>query len=81
MSPHIYTGEWSKNIRFIELNGQFHGGISDAVGTEMNKIDTNLENFFSLKNTTYDCDSLKGKDLTKYNLKEWCLKSPKSMYC
>lgn len=57
LSPEIYTGAYSKNIHFLELKDQYHGGINQVVGAEMNDIDTNLDVFFKLHNTAYDCDT------------------------
>jgi len=55
LGPHIYTGESSNNLRFLELKDQIHGGINAIVGDEMNLIDSDLSEFFKIKNTVYDC--------------------------
>ena len=54
LSPEIYTGDSSNNLRFYELNNEVHW-ISKGVVAEMNLIDTNLQNFFALKNMAEDC--------------------------
>jgi hypothetical protein len=55
LGPHIYTGESNRNLRFLELKDQIHGGVNQIVGNEMNDIDSNLTDFFSLKNSAFDC--------------------------
>ena len=62
LGPHIYTGESSKNLRFLELKDQIHGGINAFVGAEMNLIDSNLSEFFKIKNTAYDCGNNGGTE-------------------
>jgi hypothetical protein len=46
----------------------------------MNDIDTNLDVFFKLHNTAYDCDT-RVQNTFSSHIKKWCLENPTNPKC
>ena len=61
LAPEIYTGEFANNLRFHELTGETHW-VSQGVADEMSLIDSDLSNFFALKNSAKDCGAKAEKE-------------------
>lgn len=81
LTPQIYTGDYKHNIRFLELEGQYHGGVNAVVGAQMNDVDSNLIDFYKIQDTAYDCDTRDTKEDAEKQFKKWCLKNPTNPKC
>ena len=61
LAPEIYTGKYSNNLRFHELTGETHW-VSQGVANAMSLVDTDISNFFALKNSAMDCGAAAKKE-------------------
>ena len=80
MTPYIFTGDNSNNIRYVELKGQSHEGITAPVGAKMLDIDNNLADFFSIENSYFECPSANVKEINNQKV-QWCKVNLSNEFC